>query len=695
MSAADSQKAWLAAELSAAVAAEREAARRRRRASNCWKGAEGELRVCRRLSQLALSGFHHLDDRRLIESSGANIDHLVVGPTGVFVVDAKNWTARTELRGGSLYQQGRRRDDKVLTASLTAVRVDEFLALSSAPLLTATAVISLPPSHAITGTVGRIEVTTDDQLLDCLVRRPRVLTGEQVEEILDLLAGAFPPYDVDSHEKALVDGLLFPELETRHAGLHAALKRPIEDWMIWLHPEQAKLVRTSYPGPVRIRGAAGTGKTTVGLHRVHQLAAARTGRFLVTSFLRSLSPVFAELYRRLSPATADRVEFANLHRVALDILRSRGQAPRLDGGQAATAFNVAWAKNRHNLDDAGLEQEYYREEVDYVIKGRGLSSLDQYLRLNRRGRRTPLPAAARTAVWRLYERYEQELQYRRIVDFMDVLRLARDELRRVPLEPAYTGVLVDEVQDLPLIGLQLCHELAGRDRADGLTLVGDGQQSVYPGSYTLSEAGINVAGRAFVLKANYRNTVEILAAASGLVSADSFEDLEDAVGDGIREVEVIRHGPVPITGYATSLEQHDRLLRDALLAALAEPDVHHGDVAVLLPTNRLCDTYAKLLASWRLSIQPLVEWHGQDVERIKIGTYQRSKGLEFKQVLLPRADTYIAAITGSGPAAVSEREELARRRLYVAMTRARDGLWIGHLLPAPRNSERREGAEQP
>lgn len=50
------------------------------------------------------------------------------------------------------------------------------------------------------------------------------------------------------------------------AELDGVLDAPIEDCMAFLGPAQAKLVRRSFNGPARIRGAL-TGKTVVGLHR--------------------------------------------------------------------------------------------------------------------------------------------------------------------------------------------------------------------------------------------------------------------------------------------------------------------------------------------------------------------------------------------------------------------------------------------
>lgn len=66
-------------------------------------GALGEERLGSRLNELASESLRVLHDRR-IPGSRANIDHLAVTPTGVFVIDAKKYAGRPHLRieGGLL-----------------------------------------------------------------------------------------------------------------------------------------------------------------------------------------------------------------------------------------------------------------------------------------------------------------------------------------------------------------------------------------------------------------------------------------------------------------------------------------------------------------------------------------------------------------------------------------------------------------
>ena len=62
-----------------------------------WKtGADGERRVAEVLADVP--GLEVLHDRLVPGQRGANIDHIVVGPSGVFVVDAKKYSGRLEVR---------------------------------------------------------------------------------------------------------------------------------------------------------------------------------------------------------------------------------------------------------------------------------------------------------------------------------------------------------------------------------------------------------------------------------------------------------------------------------------------------------------------------------------------------------------------------------------------------------------------
>jgi hypothetical protein len=94
-----------------------------RQSTAAWAvGAVGEEAVGRRLDALAGPDLRVLHDRRLPRSR-ANIDHLVVARSGVWVVDAKRYTGRPELRveGGFL----RPRVEKLLVRGRDQTRLAE------------------------------------------------------------------------------------------------------------------------------------------------------------------------------------------------------------------------------------------------------------------------------------------------------------------------------------------------------------------------------------------------------------------------------------------------------------------------------------------------------------------------------------------------------------------------------------------
>jgi hypothetical protein len=75
-----------------------------RRSTKAWEtGAVGEERLGARLDSLGRQGIAVLHDRR-IPGSKANIDHIAITPSGIWVIDAKRYKGRPELKveGGLL-----------------------------------------------------------------------------------------------------------------------------------------------------------------------------------------------------------------------------------------------------------------------------------------------------------------------------------------------------------------------------------------------------------------------------------------------------------------------------------------------------------------------------------------------------------------------------------------------------------------
>lgn len=651
-----------------------------------------ERQVAGTLAPLTAQGYTFLHDRGwpgARRGSRAQIDHVLIGPGGVFVIDTKSWREVTVAAGRIFRGQADVTDELAGLAdvgySTEAVLADVGLAPGEVHVLIVLAGSAMPPTP-LEG-LGGLMVVGERAAAKHIAGFGRRLTDRAQNAVLARVLDHFPlvgdapseldvsiPEPVASEPEPL---LTLDEIaDTFLAGMLAA---PIEEWMAFLHPDQAKLVRRSFSGPSRVRGPAGCGKTVVGLHRAAYLARASTGRVIVTTYVRTLPDVLATLMTRLAPEVADRVEFTGVHQFALRLLRERGQRVTLKLPEANQAFNRAWNQvgMRGPLGALDRNAKYWQDELLHVIKGRGLTTFEQYADLARAGRRRRLTVDQRREVWRLYAQYQQNLREAGVLDFEDVILRAEASLRERPLE-GVSAVVIDEAQDLSCAMIRMLHALVG-DRPDGLTLIGDGQQTIYPGGYTLAEAGFSVAGRGVVLSTNYRNTREIAEFAAAIVDGDEFVDIEGGAGRGDAAVAIPRTGPVPEVHQFGAVAAHDAAVV-AHIRVLVASGIDPGDVGVLAQTNRDVAAMDAALRSAGIETVLLTDYRGEVSGRVKVGTIKRAKGLEFKQVVLARVPGRLLGrsdVVGELEDGVRERFEIERRELYVGMTRARDGLWVG------------------
>lgn len=687
----------------------REAEFRRRRAEALRKAARFEMeaavrfelagrteeRVAAEVAAMSTWGWRFLADRRWPVARAANIDLVLIGPGGVLVVDVKAWAEPQVIRG-RLYRGQAPADEEVDTLLRMTGTVEEVAAAAGLAPQLVVPLIVLAGRDDPAVRLGRVWMVGADRLAHWVASRPPGVTPERVEQLTAAIAEALPAYQAPVPQQVSI-AIPQPPLpreqpvpaggqlalvdtdELAEALLAAEAAKPIEEWMTFLHPAQTAVVRRSWHGPARIRGPAGTGKTVVALHRAAYLAATRPGRILLTGFVKTLPEVLRNLYLHLSPDTTGRVEFVSLNAWAHRFLRQRQARVHIDPGRNARLWQEAWSLigARSRLVRLVPDQAYWREEIDHVIKARGLREYPEYAGADRPGRRVALQREHKSAVWDLYVAYQQRLTDAGLLDFNDVLAVAIEEINRQPPEPGYTAVIVDEVSDLNLLGLRLVRQLSG-DGPDALLLVGDGRQAVYPGGARLQDAGIDVSGRAVVLRVNYRNTDQVLHASRMLTPTGPGAPAASADPDDGGYAEVARPDGRDATWIHTrNLNAHNTALLSGLRQA-AERLGGYAGLAVLCHTRRHVDDYLRLLTDNTIPCLPLEHYTGVPVDRVKVGTYKRAKGLDFAAVFLPRIPPPTSPDRSGNPA-TAERAELRNREIHVAATRARDELWLGRL----------------
>lgn len=151
-----------------------------------WRlGADGEERVGALLEQLRPHGWHVEHDVR-VGSRGANLDHLVVGPPGVFVLNTKALKGKVWVGGPNIMVDGRPRDyveklefeaQRVRRCLLAATRRHRLWVQGLLVLAHQKPVVKQQPQH--------VAVLHHTELVPGLLAQPVKLGTEEVAELVE------------------------------------------------------------------------------------------------------------------------------------------------------------------------------------------------------------------------------------------------------------------------------------------------------------------------------------------------------------------------------------------------------------------------------------------------------------------------------------------------------------------------------
>jgi hypothetical protein len=150
------------------------------------RGAEGEESTARILGVLSAEGWRVFHDVRWPGRPQANIDHVLVGPGGVFVVDTKSWSGHIDIKGGALRQDGKRRARHVIASSAAAMAIGELLPGLGHKLIHP--VICFARPEPVFGWCSDVMVCSTENIVTFLTSRPRVLDEQQMTDIAEALA---------------------------------------------------------------------------------------------------------------------------------------------------------------------------------------------------------------------------------------------------------------------------------------------------------------------------------------------------------------------------------------------------------------------------------------------------------------------------------------------------------------------------
>ena len=125
----------------------------------------------------------------------SNIDLLVVGPPGVFVIDAKNWSGQLAISGSTLRHNGRSRRTEIEKLHAQAAAVAEALRSAGSdripvwPVLAFVGEATVPGYHLL----DRCYVTGGTAVADLLSAAAPVLDPTWLDWVHSVLNAALPP----------------------------------------------------------------------------------------------------------------------------------------------------------------------------------------------------------------------------------------------------------------------------------------------------------------------------------------------------------------------------------------------------------------------------------------------------------------------------------------------------------------------
>ncbi|HLU73589.1 MAG TPA: nuclease-related domain-containing protein [Nonomuraea sp.] len=163
-----------------------------------WRRSSvAERRTEAQLRQLERRGYRTLH-ARAIPGTEAQIDHLVVGPTGVYAVDSEKWDKRLPVRvqmGKKLFHGPFDKKERLTEAMGEASRASELISEAYGHQ------VSVVPSLAIYGppvpwkimTIKGVDVYEGGRARRWITKRERALTDVEIDKIFEIAAQVLPP----------------------------------------------------------------------------------------------------------------------------------------------------------------------------------------------------------------------------------------------------------------------------------------------------------------------------------------------------------------------------------------------------------------------------------------------------------------------------------------------------------------------
>lgn len=430
-----------------------------------------------------------------------------------------------------------------------------------------------------------------------------------------------------------------------------------------------------------VRGEAGSGKSLVLLRRaMEKIEADPKSRVLIFTYNKTLAQFARELLKQAEAKTGKSyagIKVENFHGWGWGALKEVGIRPKVLSDKKRqkeiVGGIVAAMKGTSKSKILERKAEFWLDEFAW-LKGKLITSAEQYDTADRKGRGAGLRGPERRLVWDAFRRYQAELQKDKYLDFNDFAPELLNRLALFKPDQKVDWVMIDEAQDLQVAQVRLLNQIANR----GITIAADEGQRIYKAHFTWKEVGIDIhGGNSKKLTTTFRSTKQIVSLAASLRQRDP-----GVAGENTVEYKLPQAEDAKPQLWATDSDLKEEEVVLSIIRTLHQEDPK-ATVGLLCREWHPLYRIRHALGEHKIPYE-IVEGDKGNVTTagVKLTTFHSAKGLEFDHVVLCRLNDDV--IPGEQVEKAEEKEDaeellaVERRLLYVSMTRARRRLYMTH-----------------
>ncbi len=474
-----------------------------------------------------------------------------------------------------------------------------------------------------------------------------------------------------------------------------------------LNIDQRKIVDSDVTGDMLIRGVAGSGKTTVAVHRIPILLDYHTkedDQVLLITYNRALIQYVNYLYSKMDRQTTllnlskskDKLQIKTIDSVIkslfseLKIEHKKNPVPSNEERYNTINYVIQKLKNKYK-DIPWFNEKNSRfllNELDW-IKACDYDSVKAYQEADRSGRgihikdqkdkqgvqRIKKNSRQREAIYECYQFYNNIMRKKGRYDFNDMAKAVKENFERMNAKQ-YVHILVDEAQDMSKLQLDVIKLLYDEKPYSSATFITDTSQSIYEKSWLsyhpFTTIGFNMAGRSRVLSKNYRTTKQVAMAAYSLTENDLSITSNELY---VKPLVVEREGSFPVYQNFNNDEEELKYIAEKIKKQSLKYDLK--DMVIIARNKKQLEVAEEYLVNHGIDSKIYNDKVTFDQEIIKLFTMHSIKGLEFKVIFIIGLNDEIIPYRSKCEADDDySRESQDRKLLYVGMTRAEEKLYM-------------------